>query len=184
MNHTCTIRTTIVFGLICALFFKPLQMMLSPFLSWPMPFRISIWLCIFLYGILLARWGRKNIAGAVFPALILLIFAFLIPSLNAFLLLSLGVLSWIRSGICFPGSFVRTAGMEMLVCFGGGFLINAFAPRTGLSWALAVWLFFLMQSLYFILSAKESQGTSAPVMQPDAFEQARKQAEKILSGEI
>ncbi len=184
MNQTYSIRTTIVFGLICALFFKPLQMMLSPFLPWPMPFRISIWICIFLYGILLARWGRKNIAEAVFPALILLIFAFLKPPLNAFLLLSMGMLSWIRSGICFPGSFAKTAGIEMLVCFGGGFLINAFAPRTGLSWALAIWLFFLIQSLYFILTAKENQAFSAPAAPPDAFEQARKQAEKILSGEI
>jgi len=184
MNQTYTIRTTIVFGLICALLFKPLQMMLSPFLSWPMPFRISIWIYIFLYGILLTRWGRKNIAGAVFPAAILLILAFLTPSLNAFLLLSLCVLSWIRSGVCFPGSFVKTAGMEMLVCFGGGFLVNAFAPRTGLSWALAVWLFFLMQSLYFILNMKENQTVSDPGAPPDAFEQARKQAEKILSGEI
>ena len=184
MNQTYTIRTTIVFGLLCALFFKPLQMILSGFLSWPMPFRITIWIYIFLYGLLLARWGRKNIAGAVFPALILLIFAFLNPSLNVFLLLSLCVLSWIRSGVCFPGSFVKTAGIEVLVCFGGGFLVNAFAPRTGLSWALAVWLFFLIQSLYFILTAKENQTISAPVAQADAFEHARKQAEKILSGEV
>jgi len=184
MNHTYTIRTTIVFGLICALFFKPLQMIFSGFLSWPMPFRISIWIYIFLYGLLLARWGRKNIMGAVFPALILLILAFLNPSLNVFLLLSLCVLSWIRSGVCFPGSFVKTAGIELLVCFGGGFLVNAFAPRTGLSWALAIWLFFLIQSLYFILNIKENQAVSDPVTRPDAFEQARKQAEKILSGEI
>lgn len=182
MHPSDKIRSTIVFGFLCALFFKPVQIMLGSLFSRPVPFRLSIWFYIFLYTLLLAKWGKKDIAGVIFPSALLMVLAFFSPSLNVFLLLSLVTLGWIRSGLCFPGSFMKNLGLELLICFGAAFPVSVFSPRSGLTWALAVWLFFLIQSVYFIFNTQASSGRSIRV-KADSFEQARRQAEKILSGE-
>lgn len=185
MNHSSTaMRTTIVFGLIAAIFFTPLQFFLAGLLAPPMPLRLTVWVYMGLYSLLMVRWGRKNIGAVVFPVLALLILAFLTPSQNAFLLTALVFFSWMRSGVCFPGHPAGRMGVELMLCLGAGFLIASFGPRTGLTWVLSVWLFFLIQSVYFLLL----QNTPANGMQEDIpadpFETARKQAEKILSEEV
>jgi hypothetical protein len=71
-------------------------------------------------------------------------------------------------------------GAELAISFGGGVLVVYLAPHSQVSWAMTVWMFFLIQSLYFVIfgdigaAEKEKQRL-------DPFEQARGQAEKILS---
>ena len=52
-------------------------------------------------------------------------------------------------------------------------------PLSVLSWALAVWLFFLVQALYFVLF--EIDHSPQEDIDRDPFDQARTRAEKILS---
>jgi len=49
-----------------------------------------------------------------------------------------------------------------------------------LGWALGVWLFFLIQALYFVLF--EYQSEPQIKIEVDPFEKAKMAAEKILSG--
>jgi len=51
-------------------------------------------------------------------------------------------------------------------------------PRTAVTWALGIWLFFLIQSLYFMII--DTAFENRPEEPPDAFEQARMRAEGIL----
>jgi hypothetical protein len=59
-------------------------------------------------------------------------------------------------------------------------LVFGIVPDVNLVWALGVWLFFLIQALYFVLF--EHQGASRTEIEIDPFEKAKMAAGKILSG--
>ncbi len=175
------VRTTLVFGLLSGLAFVPLQMAASWIFLPGMAFRLVIAVLIGLYALLLARWGRAGRLSVIFPALVLTAFAIL-GTHRGFLILALLVLGWVRSGICFPGSVTGRILAEAALGLGGGLLVQSFAPHTPVAWALGIWMFFLVQSLYFVLIAPADEAP-APGGQ-DGFEDARRRAEAILSGRL
>ena len=174
------IRNTIIYGLFCGLSFVPLSLTLDTVLSWPSAFCLALWLFISGYAILLSRWSNTALISIVFPLLLLVPTIFLVNSSVLFFLLALIVISWVRSGICFqkPGA-IRLA-VELLLCILGGILVVVFTPGSLFAWALGVWMFFLIQTLYFVFfePADNQQEESIRI---DAFERASKQAERILS---
>jgi len=173
---------TILYGLMCGVTFIPLSIILSYVIYWPEAFRLAVWSYVALYGLLLTRWGKGNSIATVFPLLTLFIFVFWGNSNSAFLLLTLGILSWIRSGICFRRPLAKTLGIELLVSIGGGALVAYFAPHSTLTWAMGIWLFFLVQSLYFVLIG--DVGSEEDSVRMDPFEEAKSQAERILSNGV
>jgi len=89
-------------------------------------------------------------------------------------------LSWIRSGICFKRNpLVKRLGAEMGLVLGSALLVSGAVPDATLVWALGVWLFFLIQALYFVLF--EYQSDTQTKIEVDPFEKAQMAAEKILS---
>lgn len=173
---------TILFGLICGALFIPVSMVLGYIIFWPVAFRFAIWSYIAVYGFFLTKWGKVNPISIVFPFLLLLVFVFWGNSNSAFLLLALGILSWVRSGICFKSPLFKMLGAELFVCIGGGVLVAYFAPHSTLTWAMGIWMFFLMQSLYFVFTGDSTDEEERLTVDP--FEQARRQAERILSNDV
>ena len=173
---------TILYGLMCGATFVPVSIVLSYVIYWPEAFRFAVWSYVALYGLLLTRWGRGNPISIVFPLLTLFIFVFWGNSNSAFLLLTLGILSWIRSGICFRRPLAQMLGVELLICIGGGALVAYFAPHSTLTWAMGIWLFFLVQSLYFVLVGDTTNEEDN--VRVDPFEEAKNQAERILSNGV
>jgi hypothetical protein len=139
-----------------------------------------IWVYLAGYSVMMIRWPRKNLTSAFFPLAILFILQFAVRSQDGFMILALVILGWVRSGICFPGSLFKMLAAESLICGGGGFLAACFQPHSLGTWALAIWLFFLIQSVYFPIFAPGFSGGETGT-EPDPFEGARKAAEKILS---
>ena len=90
------------------------------------------------------------------------------------------VISWIRSGICYQRPGVMGLAVELLLCLLGAVLVQVFTPGSAAAWALGVWMFFLVQALYFVFlgPADDQQEES---IKTDAFERASRQAEKILT---
>ena len=78
---------------------------------------------------------------------------------------------------------MKTLTAEIAISLGGGALVSVFAPHTTVTWAMAVWMFFLVQSLYFVVVRDIGEAEEEQVVR-DPFEQARGQAEKILSTEM
>jgi len=173
-------RTTILFGLICGLLFIPLNQGLWYIIAWSTVFRITLWCYLASYALLLARWGGKRLYSIMFPVLILLISAFALRSNSAFSLLALGIFSWIRSGICFQKRLSSMLVAEIFLTLGGGLLVAWFRPHTTLTWALGIWMFFLVQSLYFVIFEEKNK----EAVEGDPFEAARLGAEKILSARL
>jgi len=174
------IRTTIFFGMICGLSFFPLNLALNYIFSWSSAICLTLWLFVSGYAFLLIRWSEKKFLSIVFPLLILFLSIFLVKSTTAFFLLALVVIGWIRSGICFQKPAGIRLAVELLLSFVGGVLVVAFTPGSAIAWGLGIWMFFLVQTLYFVF-IEYAGNIEEETAKMDPFEQASRQAETILS---
>jgi hypothetical protein len=62
---------------------------------------------------------------------------------------------------------------------GGAALVTCFFPHSMTALALGVWMFFLVQSLHFVLTGDLGDAEEDDVVL-DPFEKAQRQAEEIL----
>jgi hypothetical protein len=170
---------TVFFGLACALSFMPSAVALSYLFSWSTAFRLILWLYLAVYGFLLTRWAKVRFVSIIFPLLIGLFFALWGYSTTPFLLLAIGIFSWIRSGICFQRPLAKMLATELIISLGGSSLVAYFAPHSPATWAMGLWMFFLVQSLYFMV-VRDTVDKEIDVSL-DPFEEARRHAEDILS---
>ena len=173
------VQTTVAFGLLCGLLLIPLTIGLNYVVPWSNAMCITFWGYLCAYGLMLTTWSQKDCISILYPLLLALVTALWVDSISFFLLIALGILGWIRSGICYPKNFTKRLFAEVALCFGGGVLVTMLTPGTIFTWALAVWLFFLIQALYFVIF--EMNPIEQENIQLDLFDEARKQAEKILS---
>lgn len=172
------VRATLVYGLISALTVMPAATLLAGSIDWSLAFKLLLWADLFVYTRLLTRWGGKGPAAALFP-LALLLGAALMPGFHTgFFFLGLGVLCWIRSGICFSNRPVRAVVGETIAVAGGAGLVALLNPGSTIAWAISIWLFFLMQALYFFIvpMINPSPGN----MHEEPFEQAHREALRLL----
>ncbi len=174
------IRTTIVWGLAGGLAYIPLCFALSFVVFWPLSFQLPLSALLAGYGILLSRWAHQPLRSIFFPLLLLGVAAVCFRSTDIFLFTAFGILSWIRSGICFKNeSIIRRLAAELGLGLGTGLLVSGAVPAVDLVWALGVWLFFLSQALYFVLF--DYRRDREIKIEADPFEKAKMAAEKVLS---
>jgi len=173
------IRTTVVFGLLSALLIFPVVGLLADHGGGGLGFKLALWLDLALYSVLLVRWSNSRLLPVLFPMGILLAAAMWPWSRSGFFLLGLGVLSWIRSGICFTAPPLRLLTAETIAMAGGAGLVALLAPGSALTWALALWLFFLVQTVYFYIMPGPAEGPIQPQTR-DPFDAALQESEKIL----
>lgn len=174
------IRSTIIWGLIGGLVYIPLNVAFSRFLLWPVNFQMSLWVLLAGYAVLLSRWAHGSLRSISLPLLLLFLAAFFIGSTSAFLFTSLVMLSWIRSGICFREKpFLKRFGAEIGLGLVTGMLVCGAMPAADIASALGIWLFFLIQTLYFVLF--DNQSDPEVKIEVDPFEKAKMAAHKILS---
>ena len=174
------VRNTILYGLFCGLAFVPLSLTLNAFFVWSSAVCLTLWLFLAGYALLLNLWGNKIQISTVFPLLLLVPTIFLSDSMVLFFLLALIVISWIRSGICFQKAGALGLAVELLLCLLGAVLVQVFTPGSVFAWALGVWLFFLVQALYFVFFEPTANRREEPALM-DAFEKASRQADRILT---
>lgn len=171
------VRTTIILGGAGALALIAATWATGGYWAWPLITFGIIWLMVASYAIALVRWGGQGILAVVFPLLVLGIIGVVLPLSNLALGLALAVFSWIRSGICFPRSPLSSLLRELILCGGGGLVVAGWGPSTPLSWGLGIWLFSLVQALFFILFEPASRSSTPP---PDPFDLALRRIENLL----
>ena len=173
------IRATLVYGLACALLVVPAATLLAVYIGWSLAFNLMLGAALCGYTILLVRWSGKGLGRAALP-LSLLMGAAVWPGIEAsFLFLALGMLCWLRSGICFNRYPIRAIAAETISTAGSAGLIVLLNPVSTISWSISIWLFFLMQALYFFIVPVSNRQTSPPYNQ-DSFEQAHREARQIM----
>jgi hypothetical protein len=176
------IRTTIVYALAGGCLVVPAAMLLSPYLHWPTAFKLSLWADLAVYSILLSRWSRTPLSSVLFPLALLLGTALWPRTYTGFFFLAVGVLSWVRSGICFKDAPLRALAAEVLTVLGGTALVMLFGSHTTVSWAVGICLFTLVQALYFFIVPSGRGNADKGTPAGDAFERAAQEARNVLEG--
>ena len=179
MKHR--VLTTIVYGLASALTAIPTARLAAHFVSWPTALALVLWMDLFFYAIFLARWSQTPFFSILYPLVLLPATALLADRCLEFIIFGLGVLAWIRSGICFRRTPFRCILAETITLVGGTGLVFLFRPETGIAWAMGIWLFFLVQALYFFL-VPMTTGKQSEVVSIDSFEHALQKANRLLEG--
>lgn len=172
-------RTTVVYALASGFLVMPAALLLSPFLLWPTAVKLTIWIDMAFYALLLGRWGQTGLWPLVFPLALLMGAALWPETYFGFFFLAAGVLCWVRSGVCFRGTPLRILAAEFITLTGGGALVMVFGGHSPLSWSVSVGLFGLVQALYFYIvpvRSKDRTGT----MDKDPFEYAAAEVQKLL----
>ncbi|MCU0593210.1 MAG: hypothetical protein MUC57_17290 [Desulfobacterales bacterium] len=149
MNPISPITATAIFGGAAALLSAGAISLPLHFVAWPARLNATLFLCVAAYAILLARLSARPIRSLSAPLLLLSAVLFSAASVTGFIVPAAAGLTWIRSGICFPGPGVRRAAAEILTMSAGLVLTFLLRPPGIAGLALGVWLFFLIQALYF-----------------------------------
>ena len=170
------IRTTVVFALVSGFLALPLTELLGRFGSYPAAFKWVLWVDLAIYALLLARWSRTRLLSILFPLALLLGVAFWPDTWVGFHALALGVLCWVRSGICFSDTPLRALTAELVTVVGGIALVGTLGSNSTAAWPLGLCLFILMQALYFYIIPTDSDRKIKNASR-DPFEQARHEAE-------
>jgi hypothetical protein len=174
------VRTTLVVAFLSAIVSYPLSAMIIPVLGWPSAPKIVFSMMAAVYAILLARWSRTRLMTIAFPLAILLGVALWPQGYTGFFLVLMGTLAWVRSGICFQKRPVRAFLAELVTIGGGTTVLGVLSPSGPLEWSLGIWLFGLIQSLYFFVvlpSGKLKEG----IDRIDPFDAARRDLEQLLN---
>lgn len=174
------IRTTVVFAFASGFIALPLIDVLSRYGSYPMAFKWVLWVVLAIYALLLTRWSHTSPLSILFPLSLLLGAVFWPDTWIGFHALALGVLCWVRSGICYNGSPIRAIIAEIVTLVGSITLVGILGSNSTLAWPLGLCLFILVQTLYFYIIAADS-GRKTINASEDPFEQARHEAEKVLA---
>ena len=139
----------------------------------------AIFLCLAAYSVFLARSNGRSLRALFAPLFMLSAVLAVAGSVTAFVVPAAAGLSWIRSGTCFPGSMTRRLCAEALTCPSGLALVWLLHPSGPYGWALGIWMFGLIQALYFVVVDIEDSGLPEKQV-PDRIEQARRRADALL----
>ncbi len=173
------IRTTIIFGIFSALLAIPCIYFQIFFWGWPLTQNVFLASILILYSLLLCRWSKTRITTVIFP-LLLMAGLSILPGLHTgFILLALLIFGWLRTGICFHHAPIRAMIAETVTLTGGLVFIAFWWSHSNLALPLAIWFFFLLQSLYFYIAPLPQQ-TNTTFNSPDPFEQASREIQRLL----
>ena len=139
----------------------------------------AIFLFLAAYSVFLARSSGCSLRALFAPLFMLSAVLAAAGSVTAFVVPAAAGLSWVRSGICFPGSMARRLCTEALTCPAGLAMSWLLQPPGPCGWALGIWMFGLIQALYFVAVDVEPTGLPEK-MGPDKMAQTHRRAEALL----
>jgi hypothetical protein len=139
----------------------------------------AILLCLAAYAAFLARAAGRSLQALFAPLFMLSAVLVVAQSVSGFVVPAAAGLSWVRSGICFPGSMTRRLGAEAVACPAGLALVWLLQPPDPCGWALGTWMFGLIQALYFVIVDTEATGL-AETQAAGRHLHARRRAEALL----
>jgi len=141
---------TLIFGCLAALYAAGIEYLPN---VQPTMIRLSIWLGLGVYGVLFFHWHNKSFIKLFFPLWIGFSSAWISMSVKEYLVLTMGLLVWIRSGDIFWSSIsYKRLGLEFLLSYGGFALISWLVAEFNISITWGVLIFFCLQCVYFIPS--------------------------------
>ena len=173
------IHATIIFALVSGVLMLPFIGLMHGWVGFQTTLKCFLWMDLALYLLLLAQRSRSRSLSILFPLALLLTMVFWPVSWVEFLVPALGVLCWVRSGICYDHAPLRALAAEPITIVGGIILVGLIGSDATCTWPIGLCLFILVQALYFfIVPMDRTQKIKGSFSDP--FEQARYAAEKVL----
>ena len=171
---------TLAFGIAAGIGFPGFAVLSSPLVGT----HTALWLWIALgaiaYSALLGRGWRERITGAFIATLFLIPTAFLTSGIAGIAMGAALAVAIARSRLLGTRHIARTVAVEsVLAAFGFAFVTALHGP----GWfaiSLAIWGWFLVQSLYFLIGGLVSEPAAGDI---DPFDLAHDQARRILDQE-
>lgn len=181
MHDAGYIRRTILYGLLCSVVSVPALSLWGLLLPAGAGVAAVLWLYLAGYALLLAAWGRRPFREVVFPLLTIAVTLPLGYYISQCLAVAVAicVFAWIRSGICMTQTLVKGTFKEGTIGSAGAAVLCYIDPHSPFGTALGIWLFFLVQALYFVFSSKGGAPAGSNLA-ADVFESARQEAEAIV----
>jgi len=165
---------SLVFAALAAAGWLPFVLVAGPLLGGRTA--LSLYLVVLSAAYVAAIGGRAAVtAAAALAGAVLLAIA----RGPAGLVLGLGaVVAGLRSGLLWPRAPARAVVLEVALVGGGFVFARALAGGTPVAVMLAIWGFFLVQSVFFLVTgaARRTPGRGDP------FEEARRRALALLDG--
>ena len=139
----------------------------------------AIFLCLAAYSAFLARSSGRSLRALFAPLFMLAAVMAVAGSVTGFVVPAAAGLSWVRSGICFSGSMPRRVCAEAITCAAGLALVRLLQPPGPYGLPLSMWMFGLIQALYFM--GVDAERTGVPEKQAqDRMAQAHRRAGALL----
>jgi len=139
----------------------------------------AIFLCLTAYSAFLARWSGRSLRALFAPLFMLAAVMAVAGSVTGFVVPAAAGLAWVRSGICFSGSMPRRVCAEAIACPAGLALAWLLQPPGTYGGALSIWMFGLIQALYFVVV--DAERTALPEKKgQDGMAQAHRRAGALL----
>ena len=151
MKKISPITATLIFAVLAALLVAAVTSPPLVLISRSSALNAAMFLCLAAYAALLCRLSGKGLRVLSAPLLILSAVLAVAGSVAGFVIPAAAGLCWIRSGICFPGPLVRRIFAEALTAAAGLALVTGLRPAGLTGWSLGLWMFFLIQALYFAI---------------------------------
>lgn len=139
----------------------------------------AIFLCLAAYSAFLARSSGRSLRALFAPLFMLAAVMAAAGSVTGFVVPAAAGLSWVRSGICFSGSLPRRVYAEAITCAAGLALARLLQPPGPYGLPLSIWMFGLIQALYFVVIDAESSGQTEPPIR-EKIEEAHCRADVLL----
>jgi hypothetical protein len=139
-----------------------------------------LWWCLCLtacYLVAIAPNLRRGIRIGVLSAVLGVGIYLLAPGFSAAMLAMAVLLGLMRSGFLFPRRLGRAVAVELGLGSGAGLLAGSLVGPSSLSLGIAVWSFFLVQSLFFVIGGLE---VWRPGSTEDPFDKAHRQAVRLM----
>ena len=167
---------TLSFGVAAGLGFPGFAVLSSPALAT----QTALWLWIALgaiaYSALLGHDWRERISGAFLAALFVIPAALLTSGIAGIAMGAALAVAIARSRLLGASQLPRTIALESVLAGLGFAFVAALGGPGWLPISLAIWGWFLVQSLYFLVGG----GAPAPSGEIDPFDLAHDQARRIL----
>lgn len=169
---------SLAFGLVAALGVIPWAMALGPFFGHSWAIASYSLMAASLYAAIISPGWPRGVALGAAAGFVALAIAVLAGRPSEAILGAALIVAVARSGFLYRAKPARAVVVEAALVFGGLLAARALAGPTLLSAGLAVWVFFLVQSLFFLAGGVRERPPDEPRVDP--FERARKRALALM----
>ncbi len=171
---------SLAFGLITALGSIPWTIVCGPMLGRLWALAAYCLVIVVVYVVVIAPSWRRGIAMGGLTGGFAGLVGLLAPWPAEAILGSVLILAVVRSGFLYRQAPARAVALEVMLALGGLLAAQLVAGLTLLGTALAIWSFFLDQSLFILVGGRRDRGSEELVEDP--FDRARQRALALMEG--